>query len=98
MQLKSGRFKPGDHVYVMLPMFNDLYEGYIMFENSKGYLIKTVRPHSLYPEEQHHWTHNPSNSFFNRFKSDQIECSENFILPFGLGAEILFTSRGGKIR
>ena len=98
LKLSSGRFKPGDHVFVMSPTNNDLYEGHVMFENVGGYLIKTVRPHSHYPEERVHWSHEPSNSFFSRMKCDQIDCSENLLLPYGLGAEVLFCSKGGKVR
>lgn len=98
MLVKGSKFKPGDHVFVLSPMTNDLFEGHIMFENVGGYMVKTVRPHSNYPEERVHWTHEPSHSFFARFKCNQIDCSENLILPYGIGAEVLFTSRGGKVR
>lgn len=97
LKLQSGRFNPGDHVFVMMPMTNDLIEGHVMFENVGGYTIKCVRPHSNYPEERHHWSHEPSGSFFNRTKCDIIDCSENLILPYGLGAEVLFTGKGGRI-
>ena len=98
MKLGSGRFKPGDHVFIMCPDSNDLIEGHVMFENIGGYSIKTTRPHSHYPEERYHWSHDPSGSFFNRIKCEIVDCSENLILPYGLGAEILFKGKGGRIR
>ena len=98
MKLSSGKFKPGDHVLVMVPDSKDLIEAHIMFENVGGYMIKTVRPHSMYPDERHHWSHAPSNSFFARTNTNQIDCSENLILPYGLGAEVLFRGKGGVIR
>jgi hypothetical protein len=98
MLVKPGKFKPGDHVFVIAPTNNDLYEGHIMFENVGGYTIKTVRDHSHWPEERVHWSHEPSQSFFARFKLNIIDCSENMIIPYGLSAEVLFTSRGSKVR
>lgn len=98
MQLKPGKFKPGDHVYVIIPMTNDLAEAHVLFENIGGYMLKTVRPLSHYPEERHHWSHEPSRSFYSVTQCCMIDCSENLILPFGLGAEVLFTSRGGRVR
>lgn len=97
MKLSSGKFKPGDHVLIMVPGTNDLIEAHIMFENIGGYMMKTVRPHSTYPDERHHWSHTPSNSFFSRSNCDQVDCSENLLLPYGLGAVVLFTGKGGRI-
>ena len=54
MLVKGSKFKPGDHVFVLSPMTNDLFKGHIMFENVGGYMVKTVRPHSNYPEERVH--------------------------------------------
>ena len=98
MKLSSGKFMPGDHVLVMVPDSNDLIEAHVMFENVGGFMLKTVRPHSHYPEERHHWSHAPSNTFFSRHNCDQIDCSENLMLPYGQGAIVLFTGKGGKIR
>lgn len=97
MKLSSGKFKPGDHVLIMSPLTNDLYEAHIMFENVGGYLCKTVRPHSTFPDERHHWSHTPSNSFFSRSNTDTVDCSENLLLPYGQGAIVLFAGKGGKI-
>lgn len=98
MKLSSGKFKPGDHVLVMVPDSKDLIEAHIMFENVGGYMLKSVRPHSTYPDERHHWTFTPSNTFFSRHSLDQIDCSEDLLLPYGLGAIVLFTGKGGVIR
>lgn len=98
MKLGSGKFKPGDHVFVMVPMTNDLIEGHIMFENVDGYLVKPIRSLSQWPDERHSWNHSPSHSHYSQIGGDRVDCSENLILPYGLGAIVLFTSKGGRIR
>ena len=95
MKLNSSKFKPGDHVYVVKPLSQDLIEGYIMFENIGGYMIRTVNQ-ITHNAERFHWS-DSNNHFFSQTEGNRIDCSENFIIPYGKAAEVLYMSRGGRI-
>lgn len=95
MKINQSKYKPGDRVFIMVPNSTDLLEATIMFENPGGYTAVPLRKLSSYGD--YYWNDKATGSFYNVLKGSIIDVSEDLLVPYGLGAEVLFRGKNGRI-